>query len=108
MGIYTNGSLYGVRMYNFNEDGVSNMLFEEKYDEKMSREQMRESFLFYAQLKDKKNIYFQFYTECTSTMNNNLTHTETFMDWFPMSLTTFLEHFRIESNQMPNQLQQQV
>jgi hypothetical protein len=33
MGIYTNGSIFGISIYNFNDDDLSNTLFEEKYDE---------------------------------------------------------------------------
>ena len=33
MGIYSNGSIFGISIYNFNDDDVSNILFEEKYDE---------------------------------------------------------------------------
>uniref|UniRef100_A0A6C0HBS1 Uncharacterized protein n=1 Tax=viral metagenome TaxID=1070528 RepID=A0A6C0HBS1_9ZZZZ len=33
MGIYNNGSIFGIKIYNFNDD-FANILFEEKYDEK--------------------------------------------------------------------------
>ena len=46
MGIYTNCIICGIQIYNFNEDDVSNILFEKKYDDAMSDEQM------------KKHIYF--------------------------------------------------
>ena len=90
MGIYSSGRIFGVRIYNFNDDGNSNTLFEEKYDEIMSAEQMREAYLFYNELNvnDKNEIFFRFYTECTSTYNK-----ETFMDWHPLTLNMFLEQF---------------
>jgi hypothetical protein len=59
MGIYSNGSIFGIQIYNFNEDDdVSNILFEEKYDEVMSYHQMREAYLFYNSLADKNKIFF--------------------------------------------------
>jgi hypothetical protein len=92
MGIYYDG-IFGIRIYNFNNDDFSNTLFEEKYDEIMSHEQMREAYLFYNGINDKNNIFFKIYTECTSTLDKY--NTEKFMEWHPMSLNTFLENFRI-------------
>jgi hypothetical protein len=81
-------------MYNFNyDDDISNMLFEEKYDEIMSHEQMREAFLFYTNLNDKNNISFQIYTECSSTLDKY--NKDNFMMWYPLSLDMFLEKFGI-------------
>lgn len=91
MGIYNNGSIFGIRMYNFNDDDISNMLFEEKYDEIMSHEQMREAFLFYTKLNDKNNISFQIYSECISRLDKY--NKDNFMRWYPLSLDTFLEDF---------------
>ena len=88
MGIYSNGSILGIQMYNFNDDDISNILFEEKYDEVMSYIQMREAYLFYNNLNDKNNIFFQIYTECTSTLSYNR---DNFMGWQPLPLDTFLE-----------------
>jgi hypothetical protein len=88
MGIYTSGDFFGIRIYNFNDDDISKTLFEEKYDEIMSYQQMREAYLFYNELNDKNNIFFKIYTECSSTLNYN---TQKFMDWYPISLDKFLE-----------------
>lgn len=55
MGIYDNGHIFGIRIYNFNEDDISNTLFEEKFEEIMSHPQMKEAYLFYTELKDKSN-----------------------------------------------------
>ena len=52
MGIYSNGSIFGIQIYNFNEDDLSNILFEEKYDEVMSYHQMREAYLFYTEFNN--------------------------------------------------------
>jgi hypothetical protein len=92
MGIYSNGSIFGISIYNFKDDDVSNILFEEKYDEIMSHEQMSEAYLFYANLYDKNNISFKIYTECTSTLSYNR---DNFMMWYPLSLNTFLEKFNV-------------
>ena len=92
MGIYSNGIIFGIQIYNFNDDDVSNILFEEKYDEVMSYHQMREAYLFYINLHDKNKIYFKIYTECSSTLNYN---SDNFMMWQPLSLDTFLEKFGI-------------
>ena len=89
MGIYYDG-IFGIRIYNFNNDDFSNTLFEEKYDEIMSHEQMREAYLFYSQINDK-NIRFQIYTECSSTLDPY--NKENFMEWYPISLNNFLEKF---------------
>jgi hypothetical protein len=93
MGIYSNGSIFGISIYNFNEDDISNTLFEEKYNEIMSHEQMMEAYLFYDILHDKNNISFKIYTECSSTLNPY--NRECFMDWYPLSLNDFLEKFNV-------------
>jgi hypothetical protein len=92
MGIYSNGSIFGIQIYNFNEDNISNILFEEKYDEVMSYIQMREAYLFYNNLNDKNNIFFKIYTECSSTLNYNR---DSFMMWQPLPLNVFLEKFGV-------------
>ena len=92
MGIYSNGRILGIQMYNFNNDDNSNILFEKKYDEVMSYIQMREAYLFYNNLNDKNNIFFKIYTECTSTLSYNI---DNFMEWQPLPLDTFLEKTKI-------------
>jgi hypothetical protein len=90
MGIYDNGTIFGIRMYNFNDDDFSNILFEKKYIEVMSHEQIREAYLFYTELNNKDGIHFQYYTECFTTYGEG-----TFLMWYPLSLNTFLEKFGI-------------
>ena len=92
MGIYSNGSIFGIQIYTFNEDDISNILFEVKYDEEMSYIQMKEAYLFYNKLNDKNNICFKIYTECSSTLSYNK---DNFMMWQPLSLDTFLEKFGV-------------
>jgi len=89
MGIYSNGKIFGIRIYTFNDDEFSITLFEEKYHEILTHEQMREAYLFYNALNDKNNIFFQFYTECITT--HDIHNKEKFMLWHPMSLEQFLE-----------------
>lgn len=86
MGLYTNGDIFGIRIYNFNDDGVANILFEEKYDEIMTNEQISEAYLFYNMLNNKNEIHFQYYTECSSTYGEN-----TYFSWCKMLLDIFLE-----------------
>ena len=90
MGIYSNGSIFGIQIYNFNDDDMSNILFEEKQDEIMSYTQMREAYLFFNGVNDKNNIFFKIYTESTSTLSYNK---DNCMMWQPLPFDTFLEKF---------------
>ncbi len=92
MGIYSSDDIFGIRIYNFDDDENSNILYEQKYDLTMSNEQLREAYLFYNQLNDKNNISFQIYTECSSTLDVNM---KNFMMWYPISLNVFLKKFSI-------------
>ena len=56
MGIYNNDSMFGLRIYNFNDDDFANILFEEKYHEIMSHQQMREAYLFYTEFNNKNEL----------------------------------------------------
>ena len=93
MGIYSNGDVYGIKIYTFNNDDTCNVLFEEIYDEIMSYHQMREAYLFYENLNDKTNIFFKIYTECSSTLNYGNNYN--FMTWYPLSLNEFLKNVDI-------------
>lgn len=88
MGIYSNGSIFGIQIYNYNDD-ISTILFENKFEEEMSYNQMREAHIFYSNLKNKENIFFKIYTECSSTLDFNLNN---FMMWQPLSLDDFYKH----------------
>lgn len=90
MGIYTSGKIFGIRIYNFIDD-ISNILYEEKYDDIISHHQMKEAYLFYIQKNDKNNTFFQIYTECCDTYNNK----ESYMKWYPLSSDTFLDKFNV-------------
>ena len=92
MGIYASNKIYGITIYNFNDDDISNTLYEEKYCEIMSHEQMREAYLFYDLLHDKKDIRIKIYTECTNTLNKN---NSVMLYWHPMPFNVFLEKFNV-------------
>jgi hypothetical protein len=90
MGIYTNGSIFGVRIYHINDNDDSVTLFESKYDIIMSPKQKKEAYLFYENLDNKQNILFQIYTKCSSTLKEGY-----FMYLYPMSLDSFLTQFNV-------------
>lgn len=92
MGIYSNGSIFGIQIYNFNDDDYSNILYEKKYDVIFNDEQKEETYLFYNNLNDKNNLHFKIYTICSSTLDIN--NKDNFMMWYPLSLDKFLENFR--------------
>ena len=50
MGIYDSGSVFGIKIYNFNDDDFANILFEKIYTEIMSDEEKKETYLFYSEL----------------------------------------------------------
>lgn len=95
MGIYSNGNIFGIRMYKFNEEEDSVTLYEQKWEEIMSAEQMREAYLFYTQIQanEANNIFFKFYTECSSTLDCK--NKDVYYAWHPMPLNTFVEKFGI-------------
>jgi len=90
MGIYDNGSIFGIRIYNFNDNDFANILFEKTYNEIMNVEEKKEAYLFYTELNSKNEIHFEYYTECSSTYGKR-----TYFNWYPMSLNLFLEKFGI-------------
>ena len=90
MGIYDNGNIFGIKMYNFNDDDFANILFEKTYNEIMSDDEKKKAYLFYTKLDNKVEIHFQYYTECSSTFGE-----ETYFNWYPMSLNLFLEKFGV-------------
>ena len=90
MGIYDNGSIFGIKMYNFNDNDFSNTLFEKTYNEIMSDEEKKKAYLFYTKLNNNNKIRFQYYTECNSTYGKGV-----FLRWYPISLDLFLEKFDI-------------
>jgi hypothetical protein len=90
MGIYDNGNIFGIKIYNFNDHDFANILFEKTYNEIMSDEEKKKVYLFYTELNNKDEIHFQYYTECSSTYGEGF-----FLMWYPMSLNLFLEKFGV-------------
>ena len=93
MGVYSSGAILGIRLYNFNDDDCSNILFESKYTDVMSYTQKREVYLFYNGLNNKNEISFQIYMECSSSYDIN--NREPFIMWHPITLDMFLKSFDI-------------
>ena len=93
MGVYDSGDIFGIKMFNYNDDNSSNILFEKTYNEIMSDEEKEKAYLFYTKLNNKNEIYFEYYTECSSTYGEG-----TFTMWYPISLNIFLEKFGILNN----------
>jgi hypothetical protein len=88
MGIYDSGCIFGIKIYNFNDDDFENILFEKTYNEIMSYEEKKKVYLFYTELNNKDEILFKYYTQCSSTYGE-----ENFFMWYPLSLNLFLEKF---------------
>lgn len=91
MGIYSNGRIFGIQIYTRQDDVIAT-LFEEKYDAPMSYQQMREAYLFYDTLTDKRTICFNTYNEYTCTHNLD---SGNFMMWTPLRVDTFLQIFNV-------------
>ncbi len=92
MGIYDNGNIFGIKIYNFHHDDFANILFEKTYNEIMSDKEKKKAYLFYTELNNKNEIRFQYYTECSSTYGEGF-----FLMWYPMSLNIFLEKFGVSA-----------
>lgn len=84
MGIYAKDAIFGIKIYNFNEDDFATILFEEKYSTPMTSAQLNKAYTFYTKLDNKTEIRLQYYTECSSEGT-------TYFDWVPMTLHLLLE-----------------
>jgi hypothetical protein len=92
MGIYSNGTIFGIIIFNFTNDNFSNVLFEKKYDKMMTATQKEQAYIFYTSLDTDGAYYFQICTECTSTYDISNTP-KIQMAWYPLSLDAFLSKF---------------
>jgi hypothetical protein len=99
MGIYTNGDIFGIKIYTFNDDDNSNTLFEKKYSQIMNNEQKKEAYLFYTHLNNKPNVFFKIYTgyKSTHSITKNKINEDNFNMWYPISSNIFLEKFGPEN-----------
>jgi hypothetical protein len=79
-------SIHGVRIYNFTSTEAI-LLFEKKYDEVMTTEQLNEAQTFYQGLSDndKQTTSIQIYTECTKALDNSK-----YMSWAPITINDFI------------------
>jgi hypothetical protein len=59
----------------------------------MSDEEKKEAYLFYSEMNDKNEIFFNIYTECVTT--HDINNKGQFMMWHPISLNKFLEIFEV-------------
>jgi hypothetical protein len=91
MGTNPNDNIFGIMIYTFNDDNVK-LLYRKENEEKMSKEEMREAYLFYTKLNDKNDVQIKIYTEISSTLN--LVNDKNFMMWQPIQLSQFLQIFR--------------
>jgi hypothetical protein len=94
MGIYVSGNIFGILIYDFNDDDLSNIIYEKKYDSLMTNIEKKEAYLFYNGLNNKNELFLKIYTERSCTYNNNNNNDKYFM-WYPISLDIFLEKFNI-------------
>lgn len=78
MGIYSNGTIYGVSLYLDNRS-----IIERTYEQKMTGPQIQEIKNLYNSLsiEDKHNITVRFYTSAVTTCDP--CSTSPFMTWFP-------------------------
>lgn len=88
MGLYPSDFIYGISIYNFVNDEI-NILFEKQYETVMSNETIKETIEFYNELKDKNDIKFKVYTECSTTYCHG-----TCMMWVPITLDIFIQKFK--------------
>ena len=72
MGIYDNGSIFGIRIYNFNDDDFANILFEKTYNEIMSDEEKKKAYLFYNELNNKNEIHLHIILNVVAHMAKDL------------------------------------
>jgi hypothetical protein len=88
MSIYSNGTLYGIKINRISNDfDRCETLLEIKQDTIMNEKEKRNVHLFYVGLENKEDIHFQMYTECSTNEDGN------FMTWFPISKSQFSEYF---------------
>lgn len=87
MGIYSNGTVYGIRICNIVDDEI-NTLYEKTFDVIMNDSQKKEAYLFYMESNNKNDLSFRVYTECSSTYGPNI-----YKSWLPISLSEFEKEF---------------
>ena len=89
MGIYTSGKIYGIRIYNHNDDGDSNILYEKKYDVIMDNDALQEAKIFYEGICEKEGVILQIYTDCSTTYDDDDDDIQ--MIWLSIEATIFIQ-----------------
>ena len=93
MGIYTDGNVYGVYIYTYDDDDNLTVLLDKKYDAKMTTEQIIEVKTEFDNLSEdiRKEMRIQFHVSCTTSyeLHNNTP----FMCLWPGSQTMLEELF---------------
>ena len=91
MGTNTNDCVFGIMIYTLNDDKVK-LLYRKENETRMSREEMKEAYLFYTNLNDKNDVQIKMYTEFSHSLN--MVNDKNFMMWQPIQLSQFLQIFR--------------
>jgi hypothetical protein len=92
MGLYISDKIFGIQIYKIENVYDVQTLYEKKGVKEMNCCEMKEAYLFYIDVKDKTNILFNIYTECTSTLDIN---NHNFMMWYPLPESVFLKTFSL-------------
>jgi len=102
MGIYTDCSLFGIRIYVIDDDDFYTItLFELKQDVLMSDEQIKKVYLFYEKSENKEKLLFQIYTNCSSTLYEK----GVFKMWYKIETSNFLQLFNDKNILLKKQLE---
>ena len=84
MGIYSDGSIYGVCLIVNGEE-----IYKKVYESKISKEEISEVKEAYNKVNEGVNLIIRFYTKCSSTYNSGISGS--FTSWFPGSRDTLEE-----------------
>ena len=76
MGIYSNGSVYGIKLIQHD-----NVLYEKIWPDPMTDSRIKEVRDFYNALDSTGDIQFRYYTSCSTTYD--IGESAPFMSWWP-------------------------
>ena len=93
MGMYTDGNVYGVYIYTYDDDDNLTVLLDKKYDAKMTTEQIIEVKTEFDNLSEdiSKEISIRFYVSCNTSYE--LANSGPFISLWPGSLAMLEELF---------------
>ena len=89
MGIYSNGTVYGIRICHVVDDEI-NTLYETTFDVIMNDSQKQKAYIFYMNLNNKNDLLFRIYTECSSTYGANI-----YKSWESINVSDFEKKFNV-------------